>query len=245
MNLPNSIVSDKSLKSILILGVITVIGTSLISQIMLQTGENVREYSVDLSDQVPGSDNYFNSLAVYPNGLPPYISSGGVYFPEITIFNIGFKIAGILFIFIGIEAFLRTASSLNSDDKKEHNFNNFSLACSIISGILVFSITFFPFDKKLMPHVIIAMLIFIFISIWIYSFMMARKKLDTEIMFKGSSINEIRHKIALFGFFSFLFMCFFVSLNMHSIGAIGEWGLMLTSQLQTLSFIPNLNKKIN
>ena len=105
MNLPNSIVSDKSLKSILILGVITVIGTSLITQIMLQTGENVREYSVDLSDQVPGSDNYFNSLAVYPNGLPPYISSGGVYSPEITIFNIGFKIAGILFIFIGIEAF--------------------------------------------------------------------------------------------------------------------------------------------
>ena len=75
--------------------------------------------------------------------------------------------------------------------------------------------------------------------------MMARKKLDAEIMFRGRSINEIRHKIALFGFFSFFFMCFFVSLNMHSIGAIGEWGLMLTSQLQTLSFIPNLNKKIN
>ena len=116
MQLPQNLVSDRVLRTILILGVCMVLGTSIITQIMLQTGENVRANSVDLSDQVPGSDDYFNSLVLFPEGLPPFISSGGVYSPEITIFNIGFKIAGILFILIGLEVFLRTAASLNLDD---------------------------------------------------------------------------------------------------------------------------------
>ncbi len=241
MQLPQHLISDRILRMILILGVCMVLGTSIITQIMLQTGENVRANSVDLSDQVPSSNDYFNSLVLFPNGLPPFISSGGVYSPEITIFNIGFKIAGILFMVVGLEVFLRTAASLNPDDKKERKFNNLSVVCSIISGLSLFMITFFPFDKKLILHVIFAILIFISIVAWVFSFMISRNKLDTNLLFKGRKLNEIRRKIALFGVFSFLFMSFFVSLKIHSIGAIGEWGLMFSGQLQTLTFLPTLN----
>ena len=220
-----------------------VLGTSIITQIMLQTGENVRANSVDLSDQVPGSDDYFNSLVLFPDGLPPFISSGGVYSPEITIFNIGFKIAGVLFILIGLEVFLRTASSLNLEDKKERKYNNLSLVCSTISGLSLFLITFFPFDKKLILHIIFASLIFICLAVWVISFMISRNKIDSEIEFRGQNLNEIRRKVVFFGVFSFIFMIVFVSLRMQSIGAIGEWCLMIAGQVQTLTFIPNLNNE--
>jgi len=243
MQLPQNLISDRILRKILILGVCMVLGTSIITQIMLQTGENVRANSVDLSDQVPGSDDYFNSLVLFPNGLPPFISSGGVYSPEITIFNIGFKIAGILFILIGLEVFLRTAASLNLDDKKERKYNNISLVCSTVSGLSLFLITFFPFDKKLILHIIFAILIFISITVWVFSFMISRNKIDSKIEFRNQNLNEIRRKIAFFGIFSFIFMIVFVSLKMPSIGAIGEWSLMIAGQIQTLTFIPNLNDK--
>jgi hypothetical membrane protein len=220
-----------------------VLGTSIITQIMLQTGENVRANSVDLSDQVPGSDDYFNSLVLFPDGLPPFISSGGVYSPEITIFNIGFKIAGVLFILIGLEVFLRTASSLNLEDKKERKYNNLSLVCSTISGLSLFLITFFPFDKKLILHIIFASLIFICLAVWVISFMISRNKIDSEIEFRGQNLNEIRRKVVFFGVFSFIFMIVFVSLRMQSVGAIGEWCLMIAGQIQTLTFIPNLNNE--
>lgn len=246
MNLPKNLVSDKILKFILILGVCTVIGTSIITQIMLQTGENIRGNPVDLSDQVDKNlplDDYFKSLFNYPNGLPPYISSGGVYSPEISIFNLGFKIAGILFVFIGIEVFLRTSSSLNEEDKYEKKYNNISLVCSMISGISLFLITYFPFDKELMMHINLAIVVFISIAIWVYAFMISRKKVDSKIEFMGRNLNLIRKRIAYFGIFSFFFMAIFVGLNMQSIGAIGEWCLMFSGQLQTLTFIPNINNK--
>jgi len=243
MELPQKIMSDKMLKTILILGVCVVLGTSIITQVMLQTGENIRGNSVDLSDQVLGSNDYFESLVIYPNGLPPYISSGGVYSPEISIFNIGFKIGGLLFILIGFDVYLRTNSSLNLEDKKERKYNNISLICSICSGFSLFMITFFPFDTKLIMHIIFAGLIFISIAMWVYSFLISRKKIDSEIEFKGQKLNEIRKKIAYFGIFSYLFMIFFVGLNIQSIGAIGEWCLMISGQLQTLTFIPNINNE--
>ena len=53
--------------------------------------------------------------------------------------------------------------------------------------------------------------------------------------------NSFHGCIAYFGIFSFFFMATFVGLNMQSIGAIGEWCLMISGQLQTLTFIPNIN----
>ena len=245
MNLPKNILSDKVLKTFLILGVFVVLGTSIITQVLLQTGENIRGTPVDLSDQVIEvnlpTDDYFKSLLFYPNGLPPYISSGGVYSPEISIFNIGFKIAGILFLLIGIEIFLRTASSLNEENKNEKKYNKISLFCSIISGTSLFLITFFPFDKQLIMHMIFAILVFISIAIWVYAFMSSRKNIDSKIEFRGQNLNLIRIKIAYFGIFSFLFMVIFAGLNMQFIGAIGEWSLMISGQLQILTFIPNIN----
>ncbi len=245
MELPQKIMSDNIFKTILILGVFVVMGTSITTQVMLQTGENIRGDPVDLSDQIIDTnlptDDYFKSLLYYPNGLPPYISSGGVYSPEISIFNLGFKIAGVLFILIGIEVFLRTASILNKEDKYEKKYNNLSLICSIISGFSLFLITYFPFDAKLIMHVNFAILIFISIAIWVYAFMRSRKKIDSKIEFRGRNLNLIRKKIAYFGIFSFFFMATFVGLNMQSIGAIGEWCLMISGQLQTLTFIPNIN----
>jgi len=244
MELPQKIMSDNKLRFILILGVIMVIGTSVITQVILQTGENIRGTSVDLSSQLPeGSDEYFNSLVLFPNGLPPFISSGGVYSPENTIFNIGFRIAGMLFVLIGIEVFLRTASSVDIENKKSRRDNFLALTSSSLGGASLFMITFFPFDTKLLLHVFIASIIFISIALWVFMLLNSRRDIDEEIIFWKQPLNSIRRKIAFSGLFCFTFMILFVSLNMQAIGAIGEWGLMLSAQLQTLTFIPTLNSK--
>ena len=242
MGVPQKILSDDKLRAIILLGVILVIGTSVITQVILQMGENIRGTPIDLSSQLPKwSDDFFNSLVLYPNGLPPFISSGGVYSPENIIFNIGFRIAGVLFVLIGIEIFLRTASSLDLENKKRRRDNLIALISSILAGSSLFMITFFPFDTKLLLHVLMASIIFISIGLWVFMLLNSRKDIDNDIIFRKQSLNSVRRKIAFFGLFCFIFMILFVSLNMQAIGAIGECGLMLSGQLQTLTIIPILN----
>lgn len=242
MKVPQKLLSDDKLRIIILLGASLVIGTSVITQAILQMGGNIRGTPIDLSSQLPKwSDDFFNSLVLYPNGLPPYISSGGVYSPENIIFNIGFRIAGVLFVLIGIEIFLRTASSLEIENKNRRRDNLIALISSISAGISLFLITFFPFDSKLLLHVLIASIIFISIALWIFMLLNSRKDIDKDLTFRKISLNNIRRKIAYFGLFCFIFMILFVSLNMHVVGAIGEWGLMLSGQLQTLTLIPILN----
>ena len=87
--------SDKALKILIYLAAIMIIGTTVLTQILLQTGGGIRDEPIDLSDQVP---DMFDSLVIFPEGLPGWISSGGVFPPENLIFNIGLKIGGILYL---------------------------------------------------------------------------------------------------------------------------------------------------
>ena len=46
--------SDKVLKNLIFLAAIMIIGTTVLTQILLQTGGGVRDEPIDLSDQVQG-----------------------------------------------------------------------------------------------------------------------------------------------------------------------------------------------
>jgi len=217
-----------------------ILGTSILTQILLQTGGGERNDPIDLSDQVP---DMFESLVIFPEGLPGFISSGGVFSPENMIFNIGLKIGGILYLVIGIEIFLRTNSKLNSEDKKEIKNNLISLICTTLAGFSLFMLTFFPMDENLIFHLIFAFLIFIPVVIWTFTSYRSREKIDSEIKFRHTNLNEIRKKLAYLSLFSFLLMI----LGNHRIAGmsligsvIGEWSLMFISQLHVLTFIPNL-----
>ena len=144
---------------------------------------------------------------------------------------------------IFITPYVSIFESIKTQQQINPKYNNLSLVCSTISGLSLFLITFFPFDKKLILHIIFASLIFICLAVWVISFMISRNKIDSEIEFRGQNLNEIRRKVVFFGVFSFIFMIVFVSLRMQSVGAIGEWCLMIAGQIQTLTFIPNLNNE--
>ena len=238
----SNFLSDKALKILIYFAVIMIIGTTVLTQILLQTGGGVRDEPIDLSDQVP---DMFDSLVIFPEGLPGWISSGGVFPPENLIFNIGLKIGGILYIIIGLEVFLRTNSKLIPNSGKEKKYNSISLLCTTLAGLNLFMLTFFPMDKSLIFHLICAFSIFIPVVIWTFTLFYSRKNIDAEMKFRNYNLNSIRKYIAYLCLFSFLLMVF----GNHRIAGIsvvgsviGEWGLMFTSQLQVLTFIPILGK---
>lgn len=235
--------SDKVLKNLIFLAAIMIIGTTVLTQILLQTGGGVRDEPIDLSDQVP---EMFDSLAIFPEGLPAFISSGGVFPPENLFFNVGLKVGGILYILIGLEVFLRTNLKLDSNCEKEKRYNSISLVCTTLAGLNIFMLTFFPMDKNLIFHLICAFLIFIPVVIWTFTIFYSRRKIDSEINFRNFSLNNIRKKIAYLCLFSFFLMIF----GNHQIAGIsllgsviGEWSLMFTSQLQVLTLIPGIGSE--
>ena len=238
----SNFLSDKALKIFIYLGAVMIIGTTVLTQILLQTGGGVRDEPIDLSDQVP---DMFDYLAVFPDGLPGWISSGGVFPPENLIFNVGLKMGGILYIIIGLDLFLRTNSKLNTKSVNEKRYNFISLICTSMAGLNIFLLTFFPMDKSLIFHLICAFSIFIPVVIWTFTLFYSRKNIDAEIKFRNYNLNNIRKYIALMSLFSFLLMVFgnHRIAGISAVGSIiGEWSLMFMSQFQVLTLIPVIEK---
>jgi hypothetical protein len=114
VNLPDSIIADNQLRKLIIAGVILVIGGCIITQVFVQFAGGIRNERLDLSDQIPAqSEDSIHEVGVFPDGLPAFISSGGVYQPEKTIFNISLTIGGLLFAILAIEQYLRIRSRNN------------------------------------------------------------------------------------------------------------------------------------
>ena len=109
MGLPGQLSSDRFFRRVIILGVVLVLGGSVGSQLLMQVGGSPRHEPLDFSEQLPEA---LKGVAQFPDGLPPFISSGGLYYPDKAVFDLGLGLGGLVFWFLGLEIFLRTRAEL-------------------------------------------------------------------------------------------------------------------------------------
>ena len=250
MKIPTNLLSDGNTRRMIFLGVICVLGCCIISQVMMQMGGGPRDQPMDLSEQISDlGDGSAGSHATFPDGLPPFISSAGAFYPEKAVFDFGLFFGGIIFVIFGIEIFLRTNSDLISTNGSIiRKFSNFgTLITSIVIGFSMMMITRHPFNTSLVLHIFYAMNIFYGTFIWGSLFAISRGMIDSKRMFQigkndfRMKLNNVRWILVAAGFISFQLMVFFVAKGMANTSAFFEWTLTFAAELQVLSFLPTLS----
>ncbi len=244
MALPDKLVSDELLRKAVIAGFVVVLGACIISQVMMQLGGGPRDEPMDLSGQLPeGSNDSVGPVATFPDGMPPFISCGGVFYPEKAVFDIGLAIGGLLFCFMGIEMFLRTESSLRESDGSNWRraANIGQLVTAGLIGISMVMITRHPFNVSLMMHLFYAMNIFYGTFIWGTFLTLSRSKIDGELTCLGKwKLSTIRWAMVATGFISFQMMTAMVASGNITLAAVFEWILTFAAEGQALTILPIL-----
>lgn len=237
MSLPQSLVSDQLLRKAIIYGVILILGACIISQVLLQLGGPPRDEKIDVTDQF--GDAVGNETILF-DPKAPFISSGGAFYPEKAVFDVGLFLGGLLFIGFGIEIFLRTQDGLGSlrDSPWRSLFNLVQLlSASIVGGSLVM-LTQHPYNVSIVMHIVYAMAIFQFGIVWMAALTLSRWKLDSEVRHRGWSINRLRLSLTLVGFASFQLMTLLIALDSFVASAFFEWTLTFAFDLTALTLLP-------
>ena len=216
------------------IGVILVVGCCLISQVMMQLGGGERDEPMDLRDQVP--DDFDDEGLVFEDGFPPFISSAGAFMPEKIVFNIGLFGGGLMMIFLSFEIFHRT----NPEGKKRRVCNVVALVSGIIIGFSMMQIVTHPFNTSIIMHIFWAMNIFWCAQIWIATLTYARGEIDSDVTWRGWSINRIRWGTFVVAIFSFQAMTLLVATGHLVESAILEWTLTFSAEAMMLTMIPTL-----
>ena len=222
---------DEHLRKVIFAGVILVVGAALISQIMLQMAGGPRDEPMDLSDQLPVDSDH---PMMFEDGLPPFISSGGVFQPEKAVFDIGLGLGGLLMMALSFEVYHRTEPV----GRKRKVANVGALISGLIVGFSMFSLPAHPLNTDLMLHIFWAVNIFWGAQVWIGCLTYARGEIDAGLEWRGRSINRIRW--ALFGvtILSFQLMTALIATD-HLVGsALFEWTLTFSAEAMILTLIP-------
>jgi len=235
--LKESLVSDETFKRVIIAGVVLVVGTCLVSQAVMQMNfSGKRDLPVDFSDQLPGN----NTDVAFPDGLPPFISSAGAYYPEKAIFNVGLALGGILVSLLGVEMFLRSRKSLTAIGATNwrHFANLVQAIAAIVMGFSLVMLTRYPFNTSVVIHIIYAMNIFYGSLIWMVANTVARAPLDSEVSWRGHSITRVRWLLFAAGIISFQLMTGLIATGNVAVSAIFEWTLTFSAEISMLTIIP-------
>ena len=216
------------------LGVILVVGCCLISQVMMQLGGGERDEPMDLRDQVP--DDFDDEGLVFEDGFPPFISSAGAFMPEKIVFNLGLFGGGLVMIFLSFEIFHRT----KPEGRKREVCNVVALISGIIIGFSMMQIVAHPFNTSIIMHIFWAMNIFWCAQIWIATLTYARGEIDSDVTWRGWSINRIRWGTFAVAIFSFQAMTLLVATGHLVESAILEWTLTFSAEAMMLTMIPTL-----
>jgi hypothetical protein len=226
--------NDDYLRRVIQMGVIIIVGSCLISQVMMQLGGGERDQPVDLSDQVP--DDFGDGGLIFEDGFPPFISSAGAFMPERFVFNFGLFTGGLVMIFISFEIFHRT----KPEGRKRGVSNVVALVSGIFIGFSMMQIVAHPFNTSIIMHIFWAMNIFWCAQIWIGSLAYARGDLDSDVSWKGYPIHQIRWALFAAAVISFQAMTVLVATGHLVESAIFEWTLTFSAEAMMLSLIPAL-----
>ncbi|MEE2812540.1 MAG: hypothetical protein VX627_05900 [Candidatus Thermoplasmatota archaeon] len=234
-----TMLSDAHLRKAIIGAVSFVICACILSQIMMQMGGGPRDEGIDISDQLDMSPVDLcegDACLIFEDGLPPFISSAGAFYPERAIFDAAIGIGGLMMIAFSFEAFHRT--------KPESEVRKIANVCGLISGVGIgfsmFNIIVYPFNTELLLHIFYALVVFWGALFWAICMTVARKELDRGITWKNWEINQIRTTLCSVIIFSFILMSILVNIGEFVAAAIFEWMLMFASQGFLLTFIPIL-----
>lgn len=233
----DSLVSDEAFKRVIIAGVVLIVGTCIVSQAIMQMDfSEKRDNPVHYSEQFPGNATYID----FPDGLPPFISSAGAYYPEKAVFDVGLTIGGILLGLLGVEMFLRSRKSLTAIDASRwrHLANVAQGITAIVMGISLVMITRHPFNTDIVTHVYYALIIFQGSLIWMAVNAVARAPLDSGVYWRGHPITRVRWLLFAVGLVSYLLMTAFVSTGHLVESALFEWTLTFSSEISMLTLIP-------
>jgi len=235
--IPPGILSPEIGRKVLISAVIFIIATSIITQAFVQLGGGPRNDDIDLTDQITHSTGETHIL----EGLPPFISSGGVYQPEKTIFTIGLSLSGLLFIVLGIDFGTRTHRLLSVAGAKPWRrvSNVASTVAAIGAGVSLMMIPQYPFDVSLVAHLFYAITIFYCSFFWVFFSHLARSgSEDDSLTWRGYRISTLRKYLLLGLFVSLILTIYAPPAGYMLLGAFFEWMLLLTSMGGLLSNMP-------
>jgi hypothetical protein len=173
---------------------------------------------------------------VFEDGLPPFISSGGVFQPEKTVFDIGLGLGGLLMMALSFEVYQRTEPV----GRKRKVANVGALISGVIVGFSMFSLPAHPLNTHLMQHIFWAVNIFWGTQIWLFCLTYARAELDANVRWKGYSINRIRWSLFATAIISFQAMTALIATGHLSGSAFFEWTLAFAAEGALLTLLPAL-----
>ena len=207
---------------------IVVIGvfTAIVTQILMQTGGGERDRVFDLGDALaPFVDSFVFE------GLPSFISSGGIYEPEIHLFKIGFTICGLLTTWLVIRMG-RRGGPLN---KNGTWFEYVATGMGVTNGICLMLLVHLPFTMYPLSHHILAGIIFSSGLGWILAaHWMIDEDDDTGLVFSFPARDVRRWSLILGIGCSMLIGIPFLMMNLE-LAAILEWGILTGLQGGLLS----------
>ena len=225
---------DDGFRRAIQIGVFLVVGSCLISQVMMQLGGGERDEPMDLRDQVP--DSFEDGGLVFENGFPPFISSAGGLMPEKAVFDFGLFTGGLVMIFLSFGIFHRTKPV----EKKRKICSVIALISGITIGFSMMQIVAHPFNSSIIMHVFWAMNIFWAAQVWISTLAYSRGLIDTDVKWRGWSINRIRWAMFASAVLSFHVMSLFIATGHLVESAIFEWTLTFSAEATMLTMIPTL-----
>ena len=239
MALPDRLVSDQLLSKAIKAGVVLVLGACILSQIMLQLGGDPRDEPIDVTDQLPESVANDTGLL---DARAPFISSGGLFYPEKAVFDIGLVLGGLLFLGLGVEMFVRTQDGLGPIKRSPWRslFNLAQLGTALVVGTSLVMLTRNPFNISFLAHIMYAMLIFQVGVAWTAALTLSRWSLDCGLLWRGLSINRIRLALVTSGFLSFQLMIYLITSGQLYTSAVFEWTLTFSMEATALTLLPLL-----
>ena len=200
--------------------------TAIVTQILMQTGGGERDGTFDLGDSLaPFIDSFVFE------GLPSFISSGGIYEPEIHLFKIGFTICGLLTTWLVIRMG-RRGGPLN---KNGTWFEYVATGIGVTNGICLMLLVHLPFTVYPLSHHILAAIIFSSGLGWILSaHWIIGEDDDTGLVFNFPS-RDVRRWSLILGIGSGILIGIPFLMMQLELAAILEWGILAGLQGGLLS----------
>lgn len=208
--------------------------TAIVSQLMMQLGGGAREKIMDLSDQLI----FFEQAVVFENGLPPYISSAGVFAPESIVFGIGLTIAGAMMMWLSKQVWNETCTQLQEENATLIHIrtNHAGLIAGMIGGFVLMILAWTPMHTKLVQHLIMATLVFSCSILWTILVTISRTIIDADKTWREYKISRLRWTCLCIAFFSMQLSVITFVLISPTVSALFEWLLFISLNCGLLTF---------
>jgi hypothetical protein len=208
--------------------------TAIISQLIMQLGGGPRDELMDLSDQLI----VFGQAVIFENGLPPYISSAGVFAPESIVFGIGFTIVGVLIIWLSKEIWEETCKQFQENHTTSLHLrtNNIGLIAGMIGGIILVFLAWTPMNTQLVAHLVMATIVFLGSILWTILVTVSRTILDADKQWCGYNIIRLRWTLMSVAFISLQLSIISFVLISTTVSAAFEWLLFISLNCGLLTF---------